>query len=81
MANAMRHAAASSIDAQLRFQKKLLQLRISDDGHGFDMEKAGALTGHFGLITMRERAKTIGASIAISSKIDSGTSIEVTVNL
>jgi signal transduction histidine kinase len=45
------------------------------------MEKAGALTGHFGLITMRARAKTIGASIVISSRINSGTSIEVTVNL
>jgi len=30
---------------------------------------------------MRERAKAIGASIVIVSKIDSGTSIEVTVVL
>jgi signal transduction histidine kinase/ligand-binding sensor domain-containing protein len=86
IANAVRHAEAGSIDTQLRFQKKQLQLRISDDGRGFDMEKldmerVGALTGHFGLITMRERAKAIGASIVISSKTNSGTSIEVTVNL
>ena len=81
IANAVRHAEAGSIDAQLRFQRKQLQLRISDDGRGFDMEKAGALSGHFGLITMRERAKTIGASIVISSKTDSGTSIEVIANL
>jgi signal transduction histidine kinase len=81
MANAVRHAGANSIDALLRFQKKQLQLRIADDGYGFDMERAGALTGHFGLITMRERAKAIGASIVISSQTNSGTSIEVTVNL
>jgi signal transduction histidine kinase/ligand-binding sensor domain-containing protein len=81
LANAVRHAAARSIDALLHFQKRRLQLRISDDGHGFDMEKASALTGHFGLITMRERATTIGGSILISSKINSGTSIEVAVNL
>lgn len=81
LANAVRHAGAGSIDALLRFQKKELQLRISDDGHGFDMDKAGALNRHFGLITMRERAKTIGAAILISSKTNSGTSIEVTVGL
>jgi signal transduction histidine kinase len=81
IANAARHAEASSIDTQLRFQTKQLQLRISDDGRGFDIERAGAPTGHFGLITMRERAKAIGASIVIVSKIDSGTSIEVTVVL
>ena len=81
LANAVRHAGARSIEAQLRFQKRQLQLRISDDGHGFDMEKASRLNGHFGLITMRERAKTIGASMVISSKISSGTSIEVTVKV
>ena len=79
IANAARHARASSIDVHLRFHQKRLQLRISDDGCGFDMDRACILTGHFGLINMRERAKTIGASIAIDSKTNIGTTIEVIV--
>jgi signal transduction histidine kinase/ligand-binding sensor domain-containing protein len=81
VANAARHACANSIDVQLLFQPKQLQLRISDDGCGFDMDRACVLTGHFGLINMQERAKTIGASIAIHSRTNTGTAIDVTVAL
>ncbi len=79
IANAVRHARASSIEVQLRFQPRQLQLRICDDGCGFDMERASTLTGHFGLGNMQERAKTIGASLAMNSKTNTGTTIEVTV--
>jgi signal transduction histidine kinase len=79
--NAVRHAHAGHIEVQMVFEAKSIRLRIADDGCGFDMEKAAELSGHFGLTTMRERAREINAAIAISSKSNHGTSIEVKVPL
>ena len=43
-------------------------LRVRNDGEAFDPSKAvGPETGHFGLSGMRERAKRIGAALAIES--------------
>ena len=36
-------------------------------------------TGHFGLHGMRERAKLAGGELAIWSKVDSGTEVELTI--
>jgi signal transduction histidine kinase/ligand-binding sensor domain-containing protein len=79
--NAVRHAHAGHIEVQMVFEAKSIRLRIVDDGCGFDMEKASELSGHFGLTTMRERAREINAAIAISSQSNHGTSIEVKVPL
>jgi signal transduction histidine kinase/ligand-binding sensor domain-containing protein len=79
--NAVRHAHAGHIEVLMVFEAKSIRLRIADDGCGFDMEKASELSGHFGLTTMRERAQEINAAIAISSKSNHGTSIEVKVPL
>jgi signal transduction histidine kinase len=78
IANSVRHADATAIEARISFEANRIRLRISDDGLGFTVDCASA-PGHFGLTTMRERAQEIGASIVISSETECGTSIEVTV--
>jgi signal transduction histidine kinase/ligand-binding sensor domain-containing protein len=79
--NAVRHAHAGEIEVRMVFDAKSLQLRIADNGRGFDLGAAAGLSGHFGLTTMRERAREINAEIVISSKLTDGTSIEVKVPL
>jgi signal transduction histidine kinase/ligand-binding sensor domain-containing protein len=79
ISNAVRHAQAEQIEVWLTFEKDAIQLRISDNGRGFNIDDASALPGHFGLVTMRERAEQIRASIVISSEVRRGTRIEVTV--
>ena len=79
ISNAARHAHADQIEVRLTYRTDTIQLRISDNGRGFNLDDASALPGHFGLVTMRERAEQIRASIVISSEVRRGTCIEVTV--
>jgi signal transduction histidine kinase len=51
------------------------ELRIRDDGRGFD--PAALRPGHFGLDMMRERADEVGATLGISSVPGTGTEVVV----
>lgn len=80
LCNALRHAGAHRVVLHLRYGSRALALRISDDGHGFDAQRAeaAARAGHFGLAGMRERAAAIGARLRIHSG-PRGTVVVVTV--
>ena len=79
--NAFRHAHASQIEAEIRYDDRLLRVRIRDDGKGIDkkVQEEGARGGHWGLPGVRERAKRISARLAIWSEIGAGTEVELTV--
>ena len=53
-----------------------VSLFIIDNGSGFDANKAKASAG-LGLLSIEERARTIGASVAIESMLDAGTRLSV----
>jgi signal transduction histidine kinase len=53
-----------------------VEMRIRDDGHGFDPGQAAA-TGHYGLDMMRERAEGVGARLMVTSRPGHGTEIAV----
>ena len=52
-----------------------VELRVSDDGRGFD--PAAVQPGHHGLSIIRERASAVGADLTIESQPDQGTEIVV----
>ena len=83
--NAVKYAAPALILIELRCANGHCELRIRDDGRGFDASHAttegGAGNGGFGLISMRERAEQIGAEFALRSEPGYGTEIAVTVPL
>ena len=74
--NATRHAGASKVDLALRALPQGVELRIADNGRGFDVARVSP--GHLGLGIMRERAETIGALLTIESERGRGTSVTVT---
>jgi len=75
--NAVRHGAARQIDIVLRGEP--LSLSIVDDGHGFlTGQGAAGPTGGFGMTSMRERAKALGADFSVTSRPGHGTRVEVT---
>ncbi|MGE3269470.1 MAG: GAF domain-containing protein [Chloroflexota bacterium] len=57
-----------------------LQVRIADDGLGFDLTQSGG-SGHYGLAIMRERAEGVGGEIEIVSSPGRGTHITVQMPL
>jgi signal transduction histidine kinase len=76
LANALKHSGAKKIIVALSYESSQFQLRLHDNGSGFDLPAAGqASDGHFGLLDMRERAEKIGARFSLTSRPGHGTEI------
>ena len=78
IANAARHSSAEQIQVRLRYGADSIGVQVCDNGNGFNLDRASAISSHFGLRTMRERAERIRASIIIASELTHGTSVLVT---
>ncbi|PWT84122.1 MAG: hypothetical protein C5B56_16135 [Proteobacteria bacterium] len=79
IANAVTHASASHIQLLLVYGDKELQLSVQDDGAGFDPDTSADREGHWGLRSMRERARQIHAEFLLESAPGKGTRVEVRV--
>jgi signal transduction histidine kinase len=79
--NAFRHAQASQIEADIRYEDRLLRVLIRDNGKGIEPEvvEAGGRAGHWGLQGMRERAKRIGARLEFWSEAGAGTEVDLSI--
>lgn len=77
VSNAVRHSQASFVEVLLTFSNEAVQLLIADDGVGFDKNKTAV--GGYGLLTLQERAHSVGAKFNLSST-DEGSQIEITLN-
>jgi len=75
--NALKHAEADNIFITLEEKGDGVELRIRDDGRGFDTTAAPP-EGHFGTVMMRERAQVAGGTYEVGSEVGHGTSIRVT---
>jgi len=80
--NASKHAQASRIEVKLERTEKIVNLKVIDNGCGFQTDDAFAgMGGHFGLIGIRERSEHIGGEFRLGSQPGVGTEVEVTVTL
>ena len=79
--NAFRHAHASRIEVELRYDQRRFRLRVRDDGKGIDTDAARGRTydGHYGIAGMHERAKLVGGTLSVWSEVHSGTEMELTI--
>ena len=77
--NAVRHGQASRVAVEIDYRGDRTFLRVADDGVGFDTEAASRSSGHYGLLSMRERAEQVRGRLTIASKPGSGTEIETVV--
>ncbi|MCW2912747.1 MAG: ATP-binding region, ATPase-like [Actinomycetia bacterium] len=71
MTNVIRHSRATHCRIQLRDTGNELELEISDDGQGFDVD-TGVGTG---LQSMRDRAAPVGGTVTISAGAGMGTRV------
>jgi len=79
LTNVARHAAARNVRVRLLRDKAGVELRVTDDGAGFDATarpegKAGNQR-RLGLQGMRERAALLGGSVTVESRAGAGTTI------
>jgi PAS domain S-box-containing protein len=73
--NVVKHSNARHVKVELTCQSKVVLLRVSDDGIGFDPEE-GRYKHGLGLVSMRERMRSADGEFAIWSKSSLGTQVE-----
>ncbi len=78
--NVAKHAQASEASVALVNEGRTVRLIISDDGVGFEGEKPTPKKSSWGLLTMRERAESVGAEFSIRSGTEEGTRVVVEVS-
>jgi signal transduction histidine kinase/ligand-binding sensor domain-containing protein len=80
VANSAKHARAIRIEVTLAFNCKDVQLRIRDDGCGFDTKQFEVSNqGHFGLMGIQERVQSMAGSFLLSSQPGTGTEMTITI--
>ena len=82
LANAARHARASEVRLQLKLAGNDLELTVSDNGAGFDLERLRSpdeRRNHVGLVTMAERASLLGGSLDIDTAPGRGTRVRASL--
>jgi signal transduction histidine kinase len=76
MTNARNHAGCQEMTVTCNYGPRALEVRVRDNGRGFDASQA-APAGHWGLVGMRERAASIGATLSVSSSPETGTEVVI----
>jgi signal transduction histidine kinase len=78
LANVREHSIATNVVVRVEAVPAGVQLRISDDGQGFDVAQtvvAAARRGRLGVVGMNERVRLLGGVFEIESSVGSGTTI------
>lgn len=78
--NALRHAGASSIVVRLQTTPQQALLEVSDNGQGFEPERA-ATSGGIGLASMRERVENLGGVFELDTRPGMGATVRVMLDL
>ncbi len=83
MTNAGKYSSASSVNCSFRDLDKCLELRVVDDGVGFDTHQVEARglteTGGFGLFAIRQTLESVNGSLQITSESGNGTCVTVSI--
>jgi len=78
--NILKHAEAKQVSIVMSITNKILEIKVTDDGVGFDTDKDAGV-GHNGLKNMCKRMKEIDGSLLLESRIGEGTTLTFTVEL
>jgi signal transduction histidine kinase/ligand-binding sensor domain-containing protein len=80
--NAVRHGEPREVTLQMAYSDRdSLRIRLRDDGCGFDLEQGSRKMGHWGLASMQERAKQIGAELEVRTSPGQGAEINIAVRI
>ncbi len=80
LTNVIKHAEAKIVKISLRFSADAVEIRVSDDGQGFDSQtrRSGGRIS-WGLRNMEERANLLGGRFQVRSSPGHGTTLEVSI--
>ncbi|HEU5424553.1 MAG TPA: sensor histidine kinase, partial [Nitrolancea sp.] len=81
LTNCRKHAQCQRVTVRLALDGERLLVTITDDGLGFDPERASAEPNRFGLASMRERIERVGGELWLESAPGRGTTVRAAVPL
>lgn len=83
LTNIQKHARASQVGIDLRFEEQAAALVLRDNGCGFDVtnwqQGEPGRNGGYGLQGVQERLELVGGSLQVESAPDQGTTLRVTI--
>ena len=82
LANVREHAGATSVDVRVRARRSAIEVQITDDGMGFEVERAlakAAQRGRLGLVGIAERVRMLGGTFEIESRPGGPTTLMLTL--
>ncbi|MGB8191929.1 MAG: ATP-binding protein [Chitinophagaceae bacterium] len=79
--NIVKHAQPAKVEMIMTFEKDRLNIRLSDDGIGFDIAEASKKRGASGLTNLQNRARLIGGSLYLNSQPGKGTDCIIQIPL
>nr|MBN1229436.1 PAS domain S-box protein [Anaerolineae bacterium] len=79
--NVVKHAKAKNVRIRIENMSKTATLSVEDDGQGFDLQHSDSSSNapRWGLLTMQQRAASIGGELSVSSTPGQGTRVSVKV--
>ena len=75
--NGIEHGRARHLDVSLARFGEHVELTITDDGTGFDLDAARRNGSGLGVVSMEERANLVGGEVHIVSEVGRGTTVRV----
>lgn len=70
LSNVREHSGASTVEVRLRMRRSSIEVRVVDDGHGFEVGRAlarAAQRGRLGIVGIGERVRMLGGFFEIDS--------------
>ena len=80
LTNVARHAGASEVDVAIAVDGEKLALTVRDNGRGYDADAAAGRKS-YGVLGIRERARTLGGDARIERLASGGTLVEIVIPL
>ena len=78
--NIIKHSKAKSVTVEVNRHKNKIEVKIEDNGIGFNYKETSELGKSLGLKSIKERCKMINANLIINSKTGLGTALIVTLS-
>jgi signal transduction histidine kinase len=82
LANVREHSGAAAVEVRVRARRSAIEVQISDDGMGFEVERAlakAAQRGRLGLVGIAERVRLLGGTFQVESAPGGPTSLKFTL--
>lgn len=79
--NSMKHSKAAKIEISLHLEGNLLNINISDNGIGFEVDNALKDGKGMGIFNIQSRIKNIGGEFRIFSNKTTGTNINIKIKI